>query len=224
MRKNKKLLLGAIAAMGVLAIGTGAVSTMAWYRSEQSFTAVLGNQSISLTAAKETADGEEVHLDFTLSSVVDPELTDPTDGEAYYVVEDADHNLVKVKNSSATKIGQYQIIVAWRSGDQKLWAHAAKTGSVKIEVTKVAQDEHHIYAELLKSDATDAKAASVVNSHSYTVNIAANGDLSWASDNNSGKYALRPGYTGAQEDVFTADEPGSNKMSFADLLVISQAD
>ena len=208
--------------MTVLALGVGATSTFAWYKAEQTVTAALGDTATKLTAAKETADGEEVKLNFKLASTTNPELTDREDGEAYYLVDTVD-GPKKVKNSSAIKIGQYAIEVEWQTGDQLKWAHAAKTGSISIDVKAVAQEANKIYAELLKADAEDAKAASVVNVHTYTVNIAEDGALSWQADTKGGKYALRPGYTGVDgEDPFTADAGTENKMSFNGLLAITE--
>ena len=143
MKAKKRFLLFGLGAMTVLALGVGATSTFAWYKAEQTVTAALGDTATKLTAAKETADGEEVKLNFKLASTTNPELTDREDGEAYYLVDTVD-GPKKVKNSSAIKIGQYAIEVEWQTGDQLKWAHAAKTGSISIDVKAVAQEANKI--------------------------------------------------------------------------------
>lgn len=80
MKKNKKLLLASIAAMGVLAMGVGATSTFAWYASSNSATATVAAgtaHTINTVASDVTA--AQYTITVTPSSVGDLQLTNPVE-------------------------------------------------------------------------------------------------------------------------------------------------
>ena len=68
MRRNKKVLLGSIAALAVLAIGTGAVSTFAWYAASAA-PGVVSNASSGGTLAS-TSTTLDVDNTFTINLAI----------------------------------------------------------------------------------------------------------------------------------------------------------
>ena len=67
MRKNKKLLLASVAAMGALALGVGATSTFAWYKA--SGTAVNVTKQSIVTASQAAITGTQSTVNVVVSAV-----------------------------------------------------------------------------------------------------------------------------------------------------------
>ena len=85
MKHNKKLLLGAISAMAVMAIGTGAVSTFAWYQAAAANVTLdsHANSATLTTTATASTDTINAYLVFTITLGTNIEPTSETDGKVY---------------------------------------------------------------------------------------------------------------------------------------------
>ena len=222
MRKNKKLLLASVAAMGALALGVGATSTFAWYSSTLASSVSKGTDTQTLSVTKATADDQPVHINVTIATDTAPELTDSA-GETWYVV-----NGNKYKHTSNSGVGVYRVTVAWADGDQTKWAAAGAAGTLDLTITAKAQVSTNVYAKLLVSGASNAadgdEDANIAESATMRVIIAANGGLSFKTDGNytnctpsasyvTGKFALRPGQEGTTPDDYVA--------SYSNLLTVA---
>ncbi len=85
MKKNKKLFLASIAAMGAVAIGTGAVSTFAWYASSANASIANGNNVAgSIESASTTLDvANGYHIKLTVNEVTGVQLSHLGTGSDY---------------------------------------------------------------------------------------------------------------------------------------------
>ena len=85
MRKNKKLLLASVAAMGALALGVGATSTFAWYQTTNTAVGVAGSaQDIedgTVTVNGPAAAGTSINYTITVT------LTDDNSGKVLILSE-----------------------------------------------------------------------------------------------------------------------------------------
>ena len=68
MKKNKKLFLASIAAMGAVAIGTGAVSTFAWYTATTSVKISASGDALGLTTTQSTVSFSSLDVTITIAS------------------------------------------------------------------------------------------------------------------------------------------------------------
>ena len=83
--KNKKKLLIAVAAMGLLAVGTAGVGTAAWYQAGQALQATSAfGDPLSVTTAVTDADNKTVYAKFELQQGDTCKLTNK-EGHEYYV-------------------------------------------------------------------------------------------------------------------------------------------
>ena len=107
MRKNKKLLLASVAAMGALALGVGATSTFAWYTASQAADPAVGtvtNGTITTTDPSVELGG--LTFDFTLK------VNGTTTASVYIGTYDADtvtKAIYKVWNPAKTELLPYDI-------------------------------------------------------------------------------------------------------------------
>ena len=178
MRRNKKVLLASIAALAVLAVGTGAVSTFAWYTTSAAATAKSAIDSVTIGTALENAAGIDVTVNFTFTTTTPPELTDSTGTPQYYV------GGVK-KPGSGNGVGTYGVSIAWAGDGQAIWN--ASTHNTE-ETYTVALTSGNSRVKLL-SDNTSSADANVAASHTLTFKIAANGGLTLTTT--SGYFAVR---------------------------------
>ena len=164
MRRNKKVLLGSIAALAVLAIGTGAVSTFAWYESTVSAQAAAGTSTTVLGTSKVDLASQNVTIDFTMTSSVSPELTD-NDGKTYYVVGGAPYDASKkTEKANEQGVGTFAVTVEMSTHDKAVWvaAHSEDANDTDVDFTLTAT----LPVVLLKSDASataGAKGAASAN-------------------------------------------------------------
>ena len=88
MKRNKKLMLTAISAMGLVALGTGAVSTFAWYAATNNATVdVLVGNSGTMTMANTTISANNYDVNFSFGDLTDttPELAHLGSGDSDYI-------------------------------------------------------------------------------------------------------------------------------------------
>lgn len=201
---------------------------IAWFSSTKAAQAQLGNKEQTLTVLKQAADDITLNVEVTLTTVTKPELSEGTEGKTYYKVGEGLY-----ENTNATTIGVYEISVAWEHGDddKAVWADSKNAvGTVNVSIAAASHTSGNIYAELLASNATDAKSPASALTHKCTVSIAADGALSLVAGTETslvsskirGNFAVRPGIVDASDaDTFTADENTTNEMSFTSLLTIS---
>ena len=191
--KNKKLMLIAVAAMGLVASATAGVSTMAWYQAQANAGIALGNGgSGSLTTEASTLEAINHSIDFTI------DLADDDDKlELSHVVTaaEADAGLggisaaslttgdlvygglykgaVKLKKAEATTnlITTYTVSAAWATDD-------APTDSAEIDAIKnkyftatlTATNQAKFVANAV-SGLTNATTATVVFQITYSAGV-----------------------------------------------------
>ena len=108
MKKNKKLLLASVAAMGVLALGVGATSTFAWYTASTAANPTTTNTSLATvtTAPQEnTVDG--LTFDFTVKANGGTSDVDLLLGDAYG--NPATKAIYKLWNPGKTALISYDV-------------------------------------------------------------------------------------------------------------------
>lgn len=191
-------------------------------------TAVAGDLSNTVTVQKETASGIDVAIDVTITTVDAPEFSRGSDGKAFYLL-----NGTPYENKTADTVGEYQLTVAWHTGDQAKWVDSGAVASY-LDITLTAKSQADVdpntdtnkepYAVLLKtgSEATTDEN-DVASSHTFRVIIASaaeGGNLSFKTDGNysnctptnlpsskvNGLFGMRPGREDGTADTFTADD------------------
>ena len=138
-----------------------------------------------------------------------PELTD-TSGDTYYKV-----GTQLYPHASNTPVGIYQLTAAFHDNANKTkWTDSNQAGSLSLTITAVAPVANSVSAVLIKKTSSSSATADVCDSQTCTVDIAANGDITYTAgtqtelfgenDTNGGtegavkgKFAARPGYTDA---------------------------
>ena len=103
MRKNKKLLLASVAAMGALALGVGATSTFAWYTVNASVSRnVSGNLGEIVTSCDLNLSGQQIDITLAREDSGNMALTHATGDTSYESVVLA--NGVKQEDGLAKKL------------------------------------------------------------------------------------------------------------------------
>jgi len=84
MRKNKKLLLAAIASMGVLAMGVGATSSFAWYAASHGAVSLTGTKAGTISTSASEFGATNITVTVTdVNSKLDKLVLSDTSGKTY---------------------------------------------------------------------------------------------------------------------------------------------
>ena len=114
MRKNKKLLLASVAAMGALALGVGATSTFAWYAATAGATTTIADTTQSITLLNPgSVDDQVLTLVATITAEENVELSNTT-GETWYVVGGR-----TIQKTTPNNVGSWSVSFDWASNADK---------------------------------------------------------------------------------------------------------
>ena len=105
MKKSKKLMLGTIAAMGALAVGAGAVSTFAWFKTTDNAVQAITNKTGQLTVDDNSDSLGDVYVKVTWGAVDDDVNYTDKDGNSYYYAGTVGESYKVDVTSSAKKTG-----------------------------------------------------------------------------------------------------------------------
>lgn len=154
MRKNKRNLLVAIASMGLVAAGTGAVSTFAWYNANTSSTVAGVSQSQgTITTQKTPTEASTIYVSVEIAVSANPIALSTSDAYSYGLLNGDVVEAPVTSNKYAVKIYETATLSVkfWEEntmvheitdGDERLSNITTATKTVTIGVTgraKVAE-------------------------------------------------------------------------------------
>lgn len=169
MRKNKKLLLGGLSVLTLVAAGSGAVSTFAWYQAANA--SVTNSQALGTVASTVSSfDLDTLTINFTIGET-SVELSDYASSKLQYGVYYSDGN-GKVADVTAGNVASFVDTVAISAE----WA-SAPTGTtltaIKGKTITGAKVVGENYAKL-RSSASDLTGADLAE-QALTVTVSADG-------------------------------------------------
>ena len=159
MKKQKKLLLTAISAMAVAAIGTGAVSTFAWYTATASASTYANTVNASITTAQTNASLDGVLFTVARTSadadLEGEQLTDNSGKTAYYLDSTLHGNIAPSKGYT-TVVYSVTASKQGSSGDlslAQLLTNIYNSGTTSVYLRVTAGSQARVATSLGTNDA-----------------------------------------------------------------------